>query len=93
MVNVAPVPDWLKNAVGQAEDKDVLHRFFTKVVVDTVDLFFFENPANLAVKFARRCQVMSKGLFDDDTRPSLTAFIQARSAKTLNDFRILAGWS
>src|SRR2546423_5654792 len=93
MVNVAPVPHRLKNTVSQAEDQDILHRFFTQVVVDTVDLLFLENPANLAVKFACRCQVMSKGLLDDDTCPPLTASIQAGSSKTPNDFRILAAGS
>src|SRR5258708_37184986 len=60
-------------------------------MIDAVDLFFFKNPGNLAVEFVRRCQVMSKGFFNDDARPAFAISIQAHCAKTLDDIRILAG--
>lgn len=89
----AGVPYWLKNTVCQAKNKDVLDRFFAKVVIDAVDLFLFENFSNLAVEFTGRGQVMSKGFFDDNARPTLTVSIQASGTEILNDLRILAGRS
>ena len=35
VVNVAPVPDRLENAIAEAEHQDVLYGFFAKVMVDT----------------------------------------------------------
>jgi len=66
MVNVAPVPDWLENAVGQAEDKDVLHRFFTKVVVDSENLFFNEERRQLLVELAGAGGVLAERLLQHD---------------------------
>src|SRR5438105_5100042 len=43
MVNIAPVPDRFKDAVCQAENKNILYCFFTEVVVNTIDLFFSED--------------------------------------------------
>ncbi len=51
MVNIAAVPYRLEDAICQAEDEDVLHRFFAQVVIDAVDLFLFEDFAHLPVEF------------------------------------------
>ncbi len=42
VVDVLPVPDRLEDAVGEAEDEQVLHRLLAEVVVDAVDLRLFE---------------------------------------------------
>ncbi len=38
VVDVAAVPDRLEDAVGEAEDQDVLDGLFAQVVIDAVDL-------------------------------------------------------
>ncbi len=38
VVDVAPVPDRLEDAVGEAEDEEVLDRLLPEVVIDPVDL-------------------------------------------------------
>src|SRR5437764_630548 len=59
-VNVATVPDWLKDAISQAEDEDVLHGLLTQIMVDTIDLLFFEDLANLTIQLMCRSEVMPK---------------------------------
>ena len=39
-VNVIAVPDGLQEAVGEAEDQQVLHRLFAQVVIDAEDVVF-----------------------------------------------------
>ena len=92
MVNVATVPDGFKNAICQAKNKDVLDGFFAEIVVDAVDLFLAKDLGDLAVQLVRRCEVVPKGFFDDDTCPALAVFIQARGSNPLDDFGVLAGW-
>ena len=43
VVHVAPVPDGLEDAVGEAEHDDVLHRLLGQVVVDAVHLALVED--------------------------------------------------
>ena len=50
MVNVIAVPERFEDAVGEAEDQDVLHRILTQVMVDAVDLLLFEHPVHLLVQ-------------------------------------------
>jgi hypothetical protein len=38
MIDVAPVPDWLENAVAEPKGEDVLDGLFPQVMVDAVDL-------------------------------------------------------
>ncbi len=52
LFDVVAVPHGLEDAVGEAEDKDVLNGFFTEVVVDTEDLAFGEYGVDLFVQFA-----------------------------------------
>src|SRR5258708_19529993 len=91
MVNVAPIPDWLENAIGEAKNQDILHRFLAKVVIDAIDLLFAKDPGHLAIQFSGRNQVMPERLLDNDTRPAFAVAIQAGCAKLLNNLRILAG--
>src|SRR5258708_15158203 len=92
MIDVTPIPDRFKDAIRQAEDQDILHRFFTKVVIDTVNLFFSKDSSHLTVELARRCEVVSKGFFNDDARPTFAVFVETGSTKTLDNLWILTGW-
>src|SRR5579885_3598555 len=93
VVHVAPVPDWLENAIGEAEDQDILDGLFPQVVIDAIDLLFAENSCYLPVQLSGRSQVVPERLFDDDTCPALAAAIEPGCAKLLNDLRVLAGRS
>ncbi len=70
VVDVVAVPDVLKDAVGEAEDEDVLHRLLAQVVVDAEDLVFVEDLVHIVVQRARRIQVVAEGLLDDRPHPA-----------------------
>src|SRR5580765_5216805 len=86
VVNVAAVPDGLKNAIAEAENKNVLYRFFAKVVVDAENLLFGQHFADLAVQRFGRFQIITERLFKDHSPPMTIFFTgQFRSAEALND--------
>ena len=66
VVDVVAVPDGLEDAVGEAEDQDVLHGLFAEVVVDAEDLALVEDRVDLVVECAGGVEVVAEGLFDDD---------------------------
>ncbi len=68
-----------------------MYRLFAQVVVDAVDLFLSKNLRHLPVEFFGRGQIMPKGLFDDDARPTFAAAVESCRAETLDNFWILAG--
>jgi len=47
VVDVASIPDGLENGVGKSKNHDILHGFFTQIVIDAIDLVFIENVGNL----------------------------------------------
>ena len=50
MVNVAPIPEQLEDAVAEPEDQQVADRLLAQVVVDAIDLQLAEDLAELAVE-------------------------------------------
>src|SRR6516165_1757037 len=50
MIDVPAIPNRFENAVAEAEDHDVLHRLFTEVVVDTINLLLREHSLDLFVQ-------------------------------------------
>ena len=88
MVDVAAVPERFENAVGEAEHQQILHRLFSQVVIDAINLIFVEDAGDGLVQFARACQAAPKRLFQDDARPGLSRLLglgQSRRAQVLDD--------
>ena len=71
VVHVAAVPDGLEEAVGEAEDEDVLHRLLAQVVVDAEDLVLLQLAAEVGVEGARAVEVAAEGLLHDDAPPGV----------------------
>ena len=46
VIDIAPVPERLKDSVGEPEHQQILHRFLAQIVVDAVDLIFFEHAGD-----------------------------------------------
>src|SRR5205085_1657430 len=86
MVNIAPVPDWLENAVPEPEHENVLHRFFSKVVINRIDLRFTENFGDVCAKCAGRIEIAAEWLLNDDA-PPMAIFLtnKSRIAELIND--------
>jgi len=87
MIDVAAMPDRLKDQVAEAEDQDVAHRLFAEVVVNAIDLRLTEDLANLAVQLDRRLEVSAERLLDNDAAPATIGrlVIQARRTETAHD--------
>ena len=70
VVDVAPVPERLEDAVAEPEDQQVADGLLAEVVVDAVDLRLAEDLADLAVEPLRRLEVVAERLLDDDPPPA-----------------------
>src|ERR1019366_1829703 len=92
MIDITPVPDGFKDAICQTEYQDILHRFFTEVVVDAENLFLAEDFPDLAVQFFGRGKVVAEWLFYNYTCPAFTVTIESCRAQILDNIRILTGW-
>ena len=73
VVDVVAVPDVLEDAVGEAEDEDVLDGLFAEVVVDAEDLVFVEDLVDFVVEGAGGFEVVAEGLLDDGADPGFAA--------------------
>ena len=80
-VHVAPVPDGLEDAVGEAQHQQVLHGLLGQVVVDAVDLPLVEHLPDDAVQLVRRLQVAAERLLDDHARPAGARPVAAARAR------------
>jgi hypothetical protein len=95
VIYIATIPDRLKDAVAEAEHHDILDGFLAQVMVDTINLIFFERLIQLAVESHCRLEVMPKRLFDDDTRPAMSCILilqgKLRAGEPMRDLGIEAG--
>ena len=70
VVDVAPVPERLEDAVAEPEDQQVADGLLAQVVVDAIDLRLAEDLADLAVEPLRGLEVVAERLLDDDPPPA-----------------------
>ena len=75
MVDMVLVPKRLKDAVGKAESEQILHRLFTQVMVDSIDLLLFPIGQNLLVEGDRGREIVAERLFDNDPNPAALSFL------------------
>ncbi len=72
VVDVAPIPGRLEDAVGEPERHDVLDGFLPEVVIDAVDLRLAQaRRRQLRVERARAREVVAERLLDDHAPPAL----------------------
>ena len=71
VVDELPVPDRLEDAVREPQRQHVLNRLLAEVVVDPEHLFLGEMLLKLGVQLARRLEVVTEGLLDDQPDPPL----------------------
>src|SRR5580704_7765806 len=90
MIYVVAIPERLENAITETKHEQVLHRVFAKVVIDAVDLLFFEHTQYNFVQFLGGGQIAAEGLLDDDARPCgwTRRMIQSGATNLLHDVRI-----
>ena len=88
VIDVAPVPDGLEDGIVEAKNHDVLHRLFTQVMIDAIDLVFRQHRFDVAVQSLGRIEIVPKGFFDDNSPPVFFILIgEAGFAQLLNNRR------
>ena len=75
VVDKIAIPDRFKDAVREAQHEQVLNRFLTEVVIDSVDLLLGEDAVQRLVEVVCGVVVVAEGLFDDDPRPAQSALV------------------
>ena len=78
-VNVAAVPERLKQGVGEPKHEDVLDRLFAEIMVNAIDLIFVKTRLQFRIQLAGRVQIGAEGLFHDDAREARRCPARRRS--------------
>ena len=73
VIDVASVPEWLKDQVAESEDQDVADGLLSEVVINAVHLTLAEDLAHFTIELYRRIKISSKRLLDDDAAPATLA--------------------
>jgi hypothetical protein len=63
------VPQGLEEAVGEAQNHDVLHSLLAEKMIDPIDLRLVQGLQDPGIELPGRGQVMAEGLLDDDAPP------------------------
>src|SRR5258708_35480034 len=71
VVDVAPIPDRLEDAVAEAESQDVLDGLLAQIMIDTVNLFLGEHLMDGIVESLCACEIMAEARFHHQTPPSV----------------------
>src|SRR5258705_11865437 len=87
MIDIAAVPDRLEDAVGKAEDDDVLNRLFAEIMVDAVNLALVEHFSERAIESAGGFEIVAEGFLDNDATPMTAGFLnQPAGSELMHDF-------
>src|SRR5215204_3667104 len=87
VVDVVAVPDWFKHRVAEAKNKNVLDRVFAEVVIDAINLTFFEDAGNSCVQFFGGFEIASERFFNNNPAPMLPFLREPGLAESLHDLR------
>src|SRR5262249_10890474 len=90
VVDIVAIPQWLEDAVAEAEDQKILEGVFGQVVFDAVDLVLVKDIEHAAIQFFCRSEVTAKGLLNDDANPGIRRrrLCQASPPELLDDVEI-----
>uniref|UniRef100_E6PY25 Uncharacterized protein n=1 Tax=mine drainage metagenome TaxID=410659 RepID=E6PY25_9ZZZZ len=91
VVDVVAIPDWLEDAVAEAEDEDVLDGFLAEIVIDAEDLFFLEDGIDAAVQLFGGVQIVAEGFLDDGADGAVFGRGHAMRAKIFDNLGEVLG--
>src|SRR6267142_6421206 len=66
-LDLIAVPERLQQRVLEAEENHIMHRPLAQIMIDAEDVLLVEIAKQNLVKRLRRCEVVTKGFFNDDT--------------------------
>src|SRR3990167_71750 len=70
LFNKLIVPGGLQKNITEPESKNISDRFFGKIMIDTINLFFFKQLTKLYIKLFRCGKIGTKRLFQNHSCPS-----------------------
>ena len=65
--NIISTQNWFKKTIAKTQSHQVLHRFFTQIMVNAENLRLFEVFGKHIVDFDAGCQIMPQRLFNHNT--------------------------
>jgi hypothetical protein len=89
--NVMAVEKGFQKSVGETEYQDVLRCFLAEEMIYAKDLVLPPIPVYEAIQLARRSQIRSKRLFDDQAAPARSLRAESGCGQTLGRLREDAG--
>ena len=90
-IDVLMVPERFEHRVGEAEDQDVLHRLFTEIMIDAINLIFAEEGMHTRVHGPTRLQIVAEWFLDNQPTEAAHFFLITRFAEARGDLRIEVG--
>src|SRR5205085_4830611 len=91
VVYVLPIPERLVDAVGEAEDEQILHGLFAEIVVYAINLRLFEVLMDVVVELLRTREVCAERFLDDDAPPAFVLIDETRLAQLFDGFGVERG--
>src|SRR5690348_2362070 len=71
VIDIIPIPEWLKDAVPKSHGQKILDRILSQKMINAIDLRLIEDFENRAVELFRGSEVAAKGLFDNNAHPGV----------------------
>src|SRR5690625_1557538 len=81
VVDIVGIPTRLEHLVGKSQSKNILHRFFTQIVIDAKNFVRGKDAFNDLVAFDRAFQVVTKWLFNYDPPPPIRLWLGKPGAR------------
>ena len=76
MINAALIPLRVDEAIGKSQHQEVLDRFLTKVVINTIDVALVKVLRQRVVDVSRSLKALANGFLQNDTtRPGEAAVL------------------
>jgi len=75
VIHVAAIPNRLENAVRETERQNILNCFFSKIMIDSINLVFAQHQAYFVVQCDRRIKIVPKRFFDHHAFPFAVFFV------------------
>src|SRR5262245_31699129 len=85
MVDITPVPNRFEDRIAEAKDQNILHRLFSQVMIDTINLPLIQHAHDFGIERLCTFQVVTEGFFEDHPPPMPVLSIRQSSCPELLD--------
>ena len=75
-IDITTIPNRLEDAVAETKDQNILDCFFSKIMIDAINLAFVEDLFDASVQLLRRRKVSAEWFFDDHASPVIIILVR-----------------